>query len=87
MLLDFDGRRVRAFRNGVPVDEATYTAVELPTAGPLPVYELRYSPAIEVLPFDVLDAHTVHRTAQAVAQFVDPCCDRWAHTFSEVGFE
>jgi hypothetical protein len=87
VLLDFDGRQVRAFRSGELVDAASYTAIELPTAGPIPVYELRYSPPIEVLPFDAMDTHTVRRSGQAGAQFADPCCDRWVHTFTEASFD
>jgi hypothetical protein len=78
--LDYDGRSVRAFRNGELVSEVGYSAVELPTLGPLPVYSITYDSPVDAFPFDLLDEHTVVRVAPSIIRFEDPCCDRWTHT-------
>ncbi len=80
--IEFDGNgRVVARRNNAVVASASYTIRELPTAGPLPVYELRYTPPLQAFTFGVLDEHTVRTVANGVFHFVDPCCDRWTHRF------
>lgn len=78
--LDYDGRTVRAFRNGALVSEAGYSAVELGTFGPLPVYSIEYDTPVDAFPFDPLDEHAVYRVAPSIVRFEDPCCDRWTHT-------
>jgi hypothetical protein len=85
--LDFAGGRVRGYRDGVLVAEATYTATELPTSGPLPSYEIRYQPPLAVLPFDVFDEHLLHWIAPSVVEFEDPCCDRYDHTFADTAIK
>lgn len=85
--LDYDGQRVRAFQNGALVSQTDYSAVELPTAGPLPVYSIEYDPPLAAFPFDVLDEHTVRRIAPSVVRFDDPCCDRWSHTLVDAGIQ
>ena len=80
VLLDYDGRRARAYHDGRLVDEAGYTATELPTAGPLPVYAIEYEGGLMAFPFDMLDQHTVVSITPAIVLFEDVCCDRWTHT-------
>lgn len=83
--LEYDGAkgRVRAFRNEVLVATVRYSARELPTMGPLPVWEVVYDPPLEVFRFDALDRHTVHLHGKRLIELVDPCCDRWVHTLTD----
>ncbi len=71
--------------DGSLVDEAEYEATALPTNGPLPVFEVRYTPPFQALPFDQLDEHVARWIAPSIARFEDPCCDRWIHIFVDPG--
>lgn len=85
--LDYDGRRVRAYQDGRLIDDANYTATELPTSGPLPVYSIEYEGGLRAFPFDVLDQHTVVSVTSVIIRFEDPCCDRWTHTLVDAGLQ
>lgn len=80
--LQYDGHgRVHAFRGSMSAGTSNYTLTELPTSGPLPVYEVTYDPPLQAFLFDALDTHAFRFVANGEAILVDPCCDRWAHTF------
>jgi hypothetical protein len=79
--LDFQGRRVRAFRSGQLVGQASFTVIEdTRYAGPMPVYDVEYSPALTAFRFSTLDQHTLRFTGTSSAQFNEGCCDRYLHT-------
>ena len=83
--LDFQGRRVRAFRSGQLVGQATFTVLEdTRYAGPMPVYDVEYSPALTAFRFSTLDQHTLRFTGTASAQFNEGCCDRYVHSMSRI---
>lgn len=84
--LEFDGHgTVRGYRDGALVATAAYTATELPTMGPLPVWTMEFDPALAVLPFAALHEETVRYVQNGIIEFADPCCDGWTHAFTEFG--
>ena len=85
--LEYENSRVRAFVDGSLIDETEYDAVSVQTNGPLPVYEVRYTPPLQALPFDQFDEHAVRRIAPSIVRFEDPCCDRWIHIFIDPGIQ
>lgn len=83
--LDYDGHRVRAYRDGELIGRTAYTATEQATFGPLPTYVVHYAEPLNAFPFDALDEHTVVTVAPNTVRFDDPCCDRYAHTMEGAG--
>jgi hypothetical protein len=66
------------------VAQARFTLREDPRhLGPLPVYLVEYSPALQIFPFASLDQHTVRITGKLIVEFDEGCCDRYSHTFTK----
>ncbi len=84
--LDYEGTRVRAYRDDRLIAEARFTIREDSLrAGPLPVYIVEYSPALTVFRFSTLDRHTARLTGKLIFEFDEGCCDRYSHTFTKPG--
>ena len=74
---------VRAFRSGQLVGQASFTIIEdTRYAGPMPVYDVEYSPPLTAFRFSTLDQHTLRFTGTSSAQFNEGCCDRYLHTMT-----
>ena len=80
-----DGR-VRAYRDDTLVATARYTAQERLsiTANGIPEWEITYDPPLrDVFEFDTLDEHVVQFVSKSVVHFIEPCCDRYVHVFTD----
>jgi hypothetical protein len=84
--LDYEGDRVRAFRADRLVGESRFTLREDSLQlGPMPVYHVKYTPALHAFAFTTLDELSARITGKMIVEFDEGCCDLYVHSFQKPG--